>query len=227
MNRAWVSRAALVVVLTVTATNLPAARAAPNECAARLAFIDQRLQHTAHRSRAWSWGWGLGLGALTVGNLALVPFVERENRVDYYVGAINAAAGILPLLILPLTAMEDARILRTKIDAGGACTTILPEAETMLARSAGSQADGRAWWNHVANIIVNGGTGLFLGLAYDHWMAGIVGGLGGIAIGEAMIYTQPVDSIEDVARYQRNEWRLAVIPTLAPDRVGLSLAFGF
>jgi hypothetical protein len=215
--------AACLTLVTADAHAMPA----NDECAARLQFIDARLQHTAHRARVWSWGWGLGLSALTIGNLALVPLVDREERVDYYVGAVNALTGVLPLLILPLTAMEDARILKTKRAAGTDCRALLPEAEAMLVRSAVSQAEGRAWWNHVANVIVNGGAGLFLGLAYDHWGAGIFGGVAGIAIGEAMIFTQPIDSIADVAQYQKNEWQVAVLPLLSPHQFGLRLAVGF
>ena len=172
---------------------------------------------------------GLGSWALGVGGwqLGVVPFVDREERVDYYAGAASALIGVVPLLVLPLTAMEDARSLEGKRAAGTDCRVLLPDAEAMLGRSAVSQAEGRAWWNHVANVIVNGGTGLLLGLAYDHWGAGIFSGVAGIAIGEAMIYTQPIDSVADLAQYQRNEWHVAVVPMLSPRQVGLQLALGF
>ncbi|HEY0710444.1 MAG TPA: hypothetical protein VGG33_26805 [Polyangia bacterium] len=219
----------LAFAAVTSAARAAEATDAPRDCAARLAFIDQRLQHTAHRSRVWSWGWGLGLTGLTVGNLTMVPLVERDNRVDYYVGAGTSFVGILPLLILPLSAMGDARALATKRTSGTACNALLPEAETMLARSAQTQAEGRAWWNHLANVVLNGGAGLFLGLAYDHWTSGIITGLGGIAIGEAMILTQPVDSPADLAQYQRqgDERRVTLTPMIAPQRFGLALAVGF
>jgi hypothetical protein len=208
-------------VLLVLAAGAGVARAdEPADCERRLHWIDARLARTAHRARVWSWGWGIGLGAATAANLAVVPLVDADVRVDYYVGAATSFIGVVPLLLLPLEVMDDADTLHARIAGGGACAALLPEAEQLLARDAANQADGRAWWVHAANVVLNGGAGLLLGFGYDHWTSGVLTAVVGTGIGEAMIFTQPVDSLGDLEHYR-------VTPLLAPGQVGLLLGGRF
>jgi hypothetical protein len=222
------ARTVLVAALLWSGTTH--ASGAASDCGARLSWIDGQLVTTAQRARVWSWGWGIGLGALTIASLAAVPFVDRPDRVDYYVGAATSFVGLVPLVVLPLTVMDDAKVLHAKVSASADCADLLREAETILAGNAANQAEGRSWWMHVANIVVNGGAGLFLGLAYDHWPSAVVTGVLGTAVGEAMISTQPIDSITDLARYQRGEWegwRLQVSPVVAQGRLGITVVASF
>jgi hypothetical protein len=222
--------AAWVAAASFAALALPAcpARAAGDDCAARLAWIDARLARTGHRARVWSWSWGLGLGALTVGSLALVPFVADEERPDWYVSGFTSAVGILPLMIAPLEVMHDATDLHARLavlPADADRCALVADAERRLARDAEGEAAGRAWWNHALNVAVNGGAGLFLGLAYDRWQSGLVTAVVGTAIGEAMIFTQPVDSVEDERAYRAGAISSTVTP-MTPLDAGIGGARG-
>ena len=171
----------------------------------RLRWIDERLARTAHRARVWTWAWGTGLVVATVGNLIPLAFVPPSDRIDWYAGAATTVVGIVPLLIAPLDVVGDSRSLHAEMAAwrGGAdLCPLLASAEAKLVRDAKNQADGRRWWYHVVNVALNAGVGLFLGLGYDHWLAGGFNALSGAVIGEAIIFTQPTSSIDDLATYR-------------------------
>jgi hypothetical protein len=211
-----VALATLVLVLVGGVARADGSARGEGECTDRLHWIHARLARTAHRARVWSWSWGLVLGASTVGSVAAVPFVAREDRVDYWVSAATSAVGLVPLLVMPLDVMSDADALGVLLPGapsmGGPCA-LLDQAEVMLARDAASEAQGRAWWVHVVNWALNGGAGLVLALGYDHWTSGVLTAVVGGGIGEAMIFTQPVDSVDDLRAYR------AGTLTLAPLRV--------
>ena len=44
---------------------------------------------------------------------------------------------------------------------------------------------------------------LFLGLGFHHWTSGIINGAAGAVVGEAIIFTQPTATIDDLAEYPR------------------------
>ena len=174
---------------------------------ARLEWIDAHLTHTAQRARRWTWGWGIALGVGTVANLAPLPFVAREDRVDWYTGAATTVIGIVPLLIAPLDVVDDARALRARIAAPPSpvqvdMCALVDDAETRLLRDAQNQADGQRWWLHAGNVLLNTGVGAFLAFGFHHWGAGAWNAVGGSLIGEAIILTQPTGTITDLRRYR-------------------------
>ncbi|HVZ74263.1 MAG TPA: hypothetical protein VHJ20_17910 [Polyangia bacterium] len=172
----------------------------------RLTWIDGELARSARHARQWTWGWGVALGAGTVGNLVPLTFVSRDARVDWYTGAVTTAVGIVPLLIAPLDVVGDSRQLRARLAAaplpGADVCSLLADAETRLVRDAKNQADGRRWWLHVGNVLLNAGVGAFLIVGYHHWGAGLFNGAFGAAIGEGIILTQPTGAIDSLARYR-------------------------
>jgi hypothetical protein len=174
----------------------------------RLSWIDQRLSETARTARVWTWGWGGGIAAAGVGSLVPIPFVRADNRIDWYTSAFSAAVGVVPFLFSPLSVTRDApelRRLTVRLQPGDDACPLLAEAERMLVRNAENQSRGRAWWLHAANLAFNTGITLFLGVGYGHWSAGLINGLSGAAVGEAIIFTQPRQSIEDLAAYRRGD----------------------
>jgi hypothetical protein len=187
---------------------------------ARLAWIDSHLTSTARQARLWTWGWGIGIGAATVGNLVPLAFVSPGDRIDWYTGAATTVIGIVPLLIAPLEVIGDARALHVEVASASESQVckVLADAENRLARDAANEAEGRRWWLHPANVLLNTGVGLFLALGYHHWAAGAFNAIGGSAIGEAIILTQPTGTIEDLRRYRSGELGQGV-PTA---RAGLS-----
>jgi hypothetical protein len=228
---------ALVVALTLVSPAARAASCAPDATLGatgprvgaldpelRLRFIDAELARSAHRAKVWVWGWTVALGVGTVGNLVPVPFVPTDQRIDWYTGAVTTVIGIVPLLVAPPTVIADARQLRARLDARGTADVcaLLADAETRLVRDAENQADGRRWWVHVGNVVLNAGVGLFLGLGYHHWVAGALNFASGAAIGEVIIFTQPTDLIDGLRRYR--DGALGDGP-LTRASVGLSRAF--
>ena len=55
---------------------------------------------------------------------------------------------------------------------------------------------------HAGNLLFNTGVLLFLGLGYHHWTPGIINGVAGAAVGEAIILSQPAETIDDLAAYR-------------------------
>jgi hypothetical protein len=229
--------AALAALTTLVA---PAARAAPCAPAAavgaatpqlgaldpelRLRWIDAELARSARHARQWTWTWGLLLGAGTIANLAPLPFVAKDERIDWYTGAATTAIGIVPLLIAPLDVIADSRDLRARLAVPGAADTCtrLADAEALLVRDAQNQADGRRWWLHVGNVVLNAGVGLFLIVGFHHWGAGIWNAASGAVIGELIILTQPTGAIDSLRRYRDGALDGGAWP---PTTVGFSHAF--
>lgn len=171
----------------------------------RLRFIDERLARTAHQAEVWTWGWGIGIGVATVGNLVPLAFVAPQDRIDWYVGAATTVVGIVPLLVAPLDVVGDSRALRARLTARRSTDDVcvlLADAEAKLVRDARNQMNGQRWWLHAANVALNSGVGLFLGLRYHHWGAGAYNAILGTAVGEAIILSQPSSSIADLRAYQ-------------------------
>jgi len=171
----------------------------------RLAWIDAHLSTAAHRARLWTWSWSAGLVVATTANLVPLAFVSTDQRIDWYVGAGTTVIGIVPLLIAPLDVVADARQLRASIaqqPAQEARCGLLADAEQRLDRDAANQTDGRRWWLHVSNVLLNTGVGMFLGIGFHHWGAGALNAVSGSLIGEAIILTQPTGSIDDLATYR-------------------------
>jgi len=176
----------------------------------RLAWINDHLSREGHRMAVWNWGWAIGIGAAGVGTLIPVPFVAPEDRVDYYTGAVLAAVGVLPFILAPPKVIDDSRTLRARLelqpprDDQEVCA-LLADAEARLVRDARNEHLMNGWWAHAANVAINGAGFLFLGLGYHHWASAIANGLAGVAVGEAVIFTQPTRSVEDRERYMRGE----------------------
>jgi len=203
----------------------------------RLAWIDDHLFPVARRARLWAWGWGGGIGAAGVANLAVVPFVRPQDRIDWYVGAASSAVGVIPLWLFPLAVVRDARELHERNahlpspaepsdDGGGICAR-LADAETRLVRDAEDQAAQQRWWVHAGNVAFNTGVLLFLGLGYQHWLSGIINGAAGVLVGEALILTQPTQTIDDLATYRQGGLFGPPGATVAAPPLGLGYRLAF
>jgi hypothetical protein len=186
----------------------------------RLDFVRSVMRDQARRARLWSWGWALGGTALIAGNYAIAALADTaDDRVDPIVGgtaAITIPAGIL---IKPLTVMSandelEDYLARTASTAGArdACVT-LARAEELLAISADDEALTAGWIAQVLAIGGNAAIGLFLGLGFDHWEGALLNGVGGIAVSEAQIFTQPTGAVSALERYRRGVLQARGEPT--------------
>ena len=179
---------------------------------ARLVWIDQRLTREAPRMHFWNWGWAIGIGGAGVGTLIAAPFANPEDRIDYYTGAVAAAIGVAPFIFSPPRVVGDARELHGKLTGAPPRTDtevcqLLVEAEGKLVRDARNAHATTAWWAHVGNVVFNAGIVLFEGLAYQRWTGGLINGVSGVVVGEAVILSQPTRNIDDLAAYNRGDLR--------------------
>jgi hypothetical protein len=233
-------KAALLALVLTTASARAACPAMPGAEAvtavddeARLAWISGRLARTSHRATIWLRAWELGILGATAVDLALIPIVgdTPSNRIDFGLGAATTIIGVVPLIFWQPRVLDDHRALAAAIALHPAdrCA-LLADAEHRLVADAAAEHQQRAWYMHAGNVVLNAGVTLLFG-AFHHWGSGILNGIGGAIVGELIIYTEPVDQIEDLARYRRGElappgggttWRL--VPTLAPRTAGLALA---
>ncbi len=195
------------------------------EPALRLAWIDAHLSRAEKSARLWTFGWGGGIVAAGIGSLVAVPFVAKGDRVDWYTGAVSAGVGVAAFVIAPPALLHDAPALRAEIarrrsDAAAAANAaaaagagaanadtdvcpLLAAAEARLVHDARDEERQGRWYVHVGNLVFNAGLGLFLGLGYHHWGAGVVNALAGAAVGEAIIFTRPTATIDDLGDYLR------------------------
>lgn len=186
------------------------ARVADIDGRARLRWIDGRLSREAPRMKLWNWGWAAGIAAGGVGTLIAVPFVSRDSRIDYYTGAGAAAIGVVPFILAPPKVIDDARALHGTLIGAPPQTDdqvckLLAEAEVMLVRDARNEHATSAWWAHVGNVVFNAGLTLFEGLGFHRWTGGLINGISGLAVGEAVIFTQPTRTVDDLAAYNRGD----------------------
>jgi hypothetical protein len=175
---------------------------------ARLDFIDRSLTRTGRHARLWAWGWGVGIGVSGVASLAVVPFVSRADRVDWYTSAGSAAIGVFPFLFSPLAVAHDGPTLHAKLSADTSDADVCPllaEAEALLIRDAENERQQQAWYLHAGNLAFNTGVLLFLGLGFHHWASGIINGAAGAAVGEAIIFTQPTQTIDALTAYRAGD----------------------
>lgn len=174
--------------------------------ARRLAWIDGHLSRAEKNARLWTFGWGGGIAAAGIGSLAAVPFVAQESRVDWYTGAVSAGVGVAAFVIAPPAVLHDAPALRAEIAQPRSDTDVCPllaAAEARLVHDARDEELQGRWYIHLGNLVFNAGLGLFLGLGYHHWGAGVVNALAGAAVGEAIIFTRPTATIDDLGDYLR------------------------
>jgi hypothetical protein len=172
----------------------------------RLSWIDDRLEREASKGRFWADAWAIGIGAAGLGSLAPVPFVRASDRVDWYTSAATAAFGVIPFVVSPLAVTRDAPKLHAAIatlppDDDARVCLVLADAEHALAADAADERWQRGWWIHAGNLAFNTGVLLFLGLGFHHWTSGIINGASGAVVGEAIIFTQPTNAVEDAAAY--------------------------
>jgi len=172
----------------------------------RLTWIADHLSAAEGNARLWTFGWGGGIAAAGVGSLVAVPFVAPESRVDWYTGAVSAGVGVAAFVFAPPAILHDAPALRSEIarprSEPDVCA-LLASAEARLVHDARDEEQQGRWYIHLGNLLFNAGLGLFLGLGYHHWGSGAINALAGAAVGEAIIFTRPTATIDDLGTYLR------------------------
>jgi hypothetical protein len=240
-------RAALLALLVAAAAHAtrcaPIAGGVPElgniDAEVRLRFLRDRLKKEARLTRVWAFAWTGLYSGLIVYNLAQLDPHDRDNAINNGVGAGASMVGIFSIALIPPSIMGDQFWLERRLRHAAPGTDIcalLADAERLLVRDAKSAAFGKSALVHAGNFLFNIGVGLLLGVGFGHWSQAALQGLGGIAVGEAMILTQPAGVVRDLSRYRAANlglppsWRpisWGVAPILTRERAGLVLSLGF
>lgn len=197
---------------------------------ARIAFLEQSFALDAAPARRWTLWWSIGFGALTVGQAVPAPFLDKATRIDFLVGAVSSAVSVVYTLVTPLSAGSADRRFAKIVEAGGDPCAIAAKGRAILADAADDESGGRGWLAQTLNVVFNAVVALWLGVGYGHWWSALESGVGGLALGEVMILTQPDGLPARLSAYDAGRFgatadgpRLRLV--LAPRYVGLSVAF--
>lgn len=187
----------------------------------RLAFLRDRMEHAARRSRAWTWAWGATHASLLSVNTALLIALDSPgHRIDFAFGVGSSALGVALLVAMPPSVLRDQRRLERLTGTGADPCRTLAEAERLLAHAARDDARAKSALLHVGSAIFNLGIGMVLGFGFDRWDTALGYIVGGTAIGEIMIATRPADTVRALADYQAGHLGKAAAPALP--RLGLA-----
>ncbi len=201
---------------------------------ARLHFLSAQLLAESHRANTWAMAWGTTAAVLTVGQVAAVPLIIPQDRVEWWVGAATTAVGLGYVSAGSLEVMSAGPDYARRANRPTDVCALIAEGEGLLERGAARESVGNRWFNHAANLAVNVGLGLILGLGYGHWVAAAVNFAFGVALGEATIFSAPSRLITAWKDYQRSELgpensavSFQVFPLLSPQGAGIGLALSF
>ena len=173
---------------------------------ARLDYIRARLGSEKAALRTWKLAWGLGIAGVGLVQLGLatvwddevdlkVITLDEDYRIDLYVGAIRSVIGSASMGVFP----------KPRIDlppqTGDDCET-LAAAEKALRDSASHVRAGHAPIKHAGVLALNTAVLLVLGLGYDRWQTALVGAGVAIAVGELIIFTQPMGAVGALEDYK-------------------------
>ncbi|GMU60989.1 MAG: hypothetical protein AMXMBFR34_27520 [Myxococcaceae bacterium] len=198
----------------------------------RLSFLSRVVAVESAKARRWTLGWGATYGLLTVLQLALTGASSDADDVDWYVGAFSSAVGVAFALFDPLEVRDagPGYVNRAAKATPEDTCALLVEGERMVKEGAGQQAFGTAWFMHVANVAFNAAVGLFLGLFFAHWTAGIVNIVVGAGLGEGTIFTRStglVSAWEEYRGARPSSLRFFFAPAVGLAGVGVRAGFTF
>jgi hypothetical protein len=188
----------------------------------RLQFLEERLDSSRQYAGLWWKGWTTfySLGVVIEATRAGLTDNYDAKRADLILSSVKAAGGVANLLLRPLQAKDGADAVRRMPSASREDRLRqLARAEEQLRINA-EQADKRySLLRHGLNFAVNGAAALIVWQGFDDpSRAGRSFGIG-VAVGEAMIWSQPWWPAADWQEYQRRfdtrprvSWQL--VPTL-------------
>lgn len=168
----------------------------------RTAFLVQRLDEGQRWAQVYQYGftagWTLGIG---IGVAQAATTSKNDTRVNGIVTASKAAIGVGRLVFSPAPGRLGSEDIAT-LPAGSHAqrVTKLTAAETRMS-SAVAYAERRTdWLPHLTSLGLNlAGAGITAGLG--DWKDAVIGGVVGIAAGEALIWLRPSRAIVDAEDY--------------------------
>ena len=218
----------------------------------RSSWIQARLDAETPAAQRWYWIFltlnaGAMAGQFALG--AILPDTDdqghvlpsnQRNRPGMYVGGVNAALGLLPMIILPFQPAFAAGQLRS-MPARTPAERIARarRAEQILRDCSDGEAFGQSWISHALGVVVGGVSSIVLAAAFDQqWYWVLTNFATSILFNEIQVLTQPMQLVADYQTYQRDRWRsladgrvvrrrsdVRVVPTLMPGGAGVVVVF--
>jgi hypothetical protein len=174
------------------------------ETAARLRFLETRLEDGQPHGRYWWYGWTGFYGASMVFSSTRAGLEDDDGeRADQIVSAVKALTGVARQLIQRPTARLGADpMLAMPVENEGACRARLARGEELLRAGAEEARQRYSWLLHVGTVLFNVAGGVVVAEGFDEpdgWRnAGI-----GIAVGEIAHWSHPWRQTSDLEEYER------------------------
>lgn len=218
------SLAALTLLLNIA---LPCSARAQSACdaqtAARIDFLESRLDAGRTRAAWWYYGW-LSFFAVGVGVQGTRAAVTGGHDADLLSGAIKAAIGVTELALRPLPGRRGAAESRAiPEDSQQNCTLRLDIAERTLERAAEQGHTRTSWLQHLSSLAINLTASVLVDTVWDDerraWESFAISE----AVSEVHLWTHPWRAIGDLEDYRTRfdgaptaalqwQWRVAAAP---------------
>jgi hypothetical protein len=190
------------------------------EVDARYQMIYRAVKAQEKDARWYYFTWMGIFAGLFTGNVLQAVYRVDGVLARHVVGAVGSGLSMSALTIFPRAGLRAAfgtrRLNRQPGGTPAERRQRLVYAERLLERSAGAQYLGAGIPAHGQGVIWGLTTGLLLGLRYDDLQGALVIGLGGVAMNELRIATQPKGSIIAWENY-RNATKSCLAPRFRQD----------
>jgi hypothetical protein len=174
------------------------------DIAARLQFIEDRLEERRGYARNYWLGW-LGFETLSLAGSGVgAGLHEGSDRASDIADAIKTVIGIAYLVLEPPRAKRGADPLANiSPDSPEACLRKLARAEQLLLGNARHERWRRSLIHHVGNVVFNLGVAAIVAETFDDRTDAWISGGIGTAVGEVQLFTFPWQANPDWEEYQR------------------------
>ncbi len=161
---------------------------------ARMDFLVHALEGEAHRARVYDTAWRGTYAALTVGQLAVAPLLDGNDRLVDLTGAASSLVGVIALTVAPLDVMSDGHQLgarvQQQVSEHGLCPA-LAQVQELLVRDERDERECVGWLEHAGNVAFNLALGAWIAYGLHDKTSGWINAVAGTAVGELMFATQP------------------------------------
>ncbi len=173
--------------------------------ARRLEFLQRHLDDDGRRANTWGLGWLYGYTGLALVGTTLAGVQgtvgSAGEAVDNLIAAGASLVGTGFVLVTWLPVGADARALDALLATHQEPCAVLARAEQMLLRDADAEATGQRWYVHALALGFSIGISAVLGFGLGHWRNAVIGMVGGVALSEVQIATQPTGAQDARQRY--------------------------
>lgn len=172
----------------------------------RSQYLQVSFERAVGPATLWYTGWLAALGT-GFGIRTTLAFASSDAgvRSDSRVGMVTLGTGLVATLVFTPRSLFAARrfcLLPARTEAEQLEKVRI--GEELLEQAVRWERLGTSVIPHVAGIGVNLAAGLYLGLAARRWDSALVATLGGVAVTELKIFTQPLTLSRAKANYQRH-----------------------